>query len=81
MKILWDSVDWGVFIACEADCQRLYTYVYVPNSLNGPVVNQTKSLKLEKSGKFFPIVVLNGVVTAQVFKVTYPIDFRPKMGQ
>jgi hypothetical protein len=65
VKILWDTADWGVLVACEADCQRLYTYVYQPNTITGPIANQISTSKLEKTGKYVPVLVHNGIVTAQ----------------
>lgn len=54
-----------MFVATEIDCQKLYTYTYLPNTITGPTANQIGVSKLEKQGKYLPISVHNGVVTVQ----------------
>jgi hypothetical protein len=35
MRVMWDGADWGVFVAAENHCSKLYTYVYQPNTTTG----------------------------------------------
>uniref|UniRef100_A0A7S3LUV7 WD repeat-containing protein 19 n=1 Tax=Palpitomonas bilix TaxID=652834 RepID=A0A7S3LUV7_9EUKA len=66
-KIMWDSADWGVFVALDKGTNErmiLTTYVYSPMSLHGPTINAIGHTKM--SHAMSPIVAFNGLITVQL---------------
>ena len=75
-RILFDPVDWGVFIV--VDDKEMSTYIYSPSTLYGPHISKLGNLVVRPNGDmtvepeptplpsgFSPIIVYNGVVTCQ----------------
>lgn len=46
--VLWDSADWGVFIA--VDTNEFSTYVYSPLTINGPQISKLGPLEIHQHG-------------------------------
>ncbi|PRP88379.1 WD repeat-containing protein 19-like [Planoprotostelium fungivorum] len=59
-RVMWDAADWGSFVAAENNCQRLYTYVYLPSVMDNVPVLQIGNHK--QTTKYTPIMVYNGSV-------------------
>jgi WD repeat-containing protein 19 len=64
VKVMWDSADWGVFVAAEINCSKVYTYVYQPNLITGGTAVQIAVSKF--TTKYTPVLVHNGILTVQV---------------
>ena len=60
-RIMWDSADWGVFVAAEP--KQYSVYVHSAHSIKGPTVAHVGVTK--RPGGSTPVLVCNGVVTAQ----------------
>eukprot|EP01112_Ceratiomyxa_fruticulosa_P008153 TRINITY_DN2109_c0_g1_i1.p1 TRINITY_DN2109_c0_g1~~TRINITY_DN2109_c0_g1_i1.p1 ORF type:complete len:1418 (-),score=299.30 TRINITY_DN2109_c0_g1_i1:29-4282(-) len=61
--IIWDQIDWGVFVICESDNSALTCYAYIPTTHSGPQVRKVGTTALPP--KHTPILLQNGIVTCQ----------------
>eukprot|EP00002_Diphylleia_rotans_P001793 TRINITY_DN11025_c0_g1_i1.p1 TRINITY_DN11025_c0_g1~~TRINITY_DN11025_c0_g1_i1.p1 ORF type:complete len:1293 (+),score=269.64 TRINITY_DN11025_c0_g1_i1:166-4044(+) len=60
-KVMWDPVDWGVFVTCDAAV--FSTYVYSLNSIKGATINLIDNTKMTPN--LHPALLFNGQVISQ----------------
>eukprot|EP00736_Rhodelphis_marinus_P010453 Rmarinus@m.5781 len=61
VRVLWDSFDDNVFVL--ADEREFHTYIYVQDTVAGPVVNKIATTPRDR--EISPIIIYNGAVTFQ----------------